>query len=105
MKTHSLRLLTKTSFCVICPLCATGAFAAPSMPADVLGNYGFWDMGRVWGKSTFGDKTLIGTGFGVKYNYESLYSVDFSLGFPIKRNINEERQDGVRVHATLTATF
>ncbi|HAW44874.1 MAG TPA: hypothetical protein DCW60_00785, partial [Sutterella sp.] len=39
MKTHSLRLLTKTSFSVTCLLCATGAFAAPSMPADVLGNF------------------------------------------------------------------
>lgn len=67
--------------------------------------YGFFDAGRVFGKSTFGDKKLAGLGGGIKYNHKGWLSLDLAVGVPLKRTINEERQDSVRVHATMTATY
>jgi hemolysin activation/secretion protein len=65
----------------------------------------FLDAGKVWGDSSFGDTMLIGAGVGARYSYKSWLNIDVGVGLPIKRTINEAKQDSFRVHATLTATY
>ena len=70
-----------------------------------LSAYAFVDAGKVSGKSSFGDKELAGAGIGLKYAYKNRVSLDVGLGVPLKRTINEQKQDSVRIHAAFTASY
>lgn len=70
-----------------------------------LNVYGFLDAGTVWGDSAYGDKTLVGAGFGFRYALKDWANLDIGLGVPLKRTINDDEQDRGRLHFMLSATY
>ena len=70
-----------------------------------LSVYAFLDAGTVWGDSAYGDKTLVGTGFGFRYALKDWLNVDIGMGVPLKRTINDDQQDQARLHFMLSATY
>ena len=70
-----------------------------------LSAYAFLDAGTVWGDSAYGDKTLVGTGFGFRYALKDWLNVDVGMGVPLKRTINDDQQDQARLHFMLSATY
>lgn len=67
--------------------------------------YVFLDSGRVWGRSAFRDRNLVGTGFGIKGNLGNHLYFNTALAFPLIRTINDEGQSRARVHFSLNGTF
>ncbi|MBR5999959.1 MAG: ShlB/FhaC/HecB family hemolysin secretion/activation protein, partial [Oxalobacter sp.] len=63
------------------------------------------DAGTVWGDSAYGDKTLVGAGFGFRYSLKNWLNVDIGMGVPLKRTINDDQQDQARLHFMLSATY
>ncbi len=70
-----------------------------------LSAYAFLDAGTVWGDSAYGDKTLVGAGFGFRYSLKNWLNVDIGMGVPLKRTINDDQQDQARLHFMLSATY
>lgn len=67
--------------------------------------YLFLDGGRVWGSSAFGDRSLVGTGFGLKGSLGSHAYLNVGLGFPLIRTVNEVEQSRARVHFSFNSQF
>lgn len=65
----------------------------------------FLDGGRVWGSSAFGDRSLVGAGFGLRGSLNEHAYLNVSLGFPLIRTINEEEQSRARVHFSFNSQF
>ena len=67
--------------------------------------YLFLDGGRVWGSSAFGDRSLAGTGFGLKGSLGAHAYLNVGLGFPLIRTVNEVEQSRARVHFSFNSQF
>ncbi|WP_337378768.1 ShlB/FhaC/HecB family hemolysin secretion/activation protein [Mitsuokella jalaludinii] len=67
--------------------------------------YLFLDGGRVWGSSAFDDRSLVGTGFGLKGSLGSHAYLNVGLGFPLIRTVNEVEQSRARVHFSFNSQF
>mgnify|MGYP000721336244 FL=1 len=67
--------------------------------------YLFLDGGRVWGSSAFGDRSLAGTGFGLKGSLGAHAYLNVGLGFPLIRMVNEVEQSRARVHFSFNSQF
>lgn len=67
--------------------------------------YLFLDGGRVWGSSAFDDRSLAGTGFGLKGSLGAHAYLNVGLGFPLIRTINEVEQSRARVHFSFNSQF
>lgn len=67
--------------------------------------YIFLDSGWVWGDSAYDDRTLVGTGFGVKSSLGDHMYLNVSMGFPLIRTINDEEQSRARVHFSFNSQF
>ena len=63
------------------------------------------DGGRVWGSSAFGDRSLAGTGFGLKGSLGAHAYLNVGLGFPLIRTVNEVEQSRARVHFSFNSQF
>ena len=70
-----------------------------------LAAYLFLDGGRVWGSSAFGDRSLAGTGFGLKGSLGAHAYLNVGLGFPLIRTVNEVEQSRARVHFSFNSQF
>ena len=67
--------------------------------------YLFLDGGRVWGSSAFGDRSLAGTGFGLKGSLGAHAYLNVGFGFPLIRMVNEVEQSRARVHFSFNSQF
>ena len=67
--------------------------------------YLFLDGGRVWGSSAFDDRSLAGTGFGLKGSLGAHADLNVGLGFPLIRTVNEVEQSRARVHFSFNSQF
>ena len=67
--------------------------------------YLFLDGGRVWGSSAFGDRSLAGTGCGLKGSLGAHAYLNVGLGFPLIRTVNEVEQSRARVHFSFNSQF
>ena len=67
--------------------------------------YLFLDGGRVWGSSAFDDRSLAGTGFGLKGSLGAHAYLNVGLGFPLIRTVNEVEQSRARVHFSFNSQF
>lgn len=67
--------------------------------------YLFLDGGRVWGSSAFDDRSLAGTGFGLKGSLGAYAYLNVGLGFPLIRTVNEVEQSRARVHFSFNSQF
>ena len=67
--------------------------------------YLFLDGGRVWGSSAFDDRSLAGTGFGLKGSLGAHAYLNVGLGFPLIRMVNEVEQSRARVHFSFNSQF
>ena len=72
---------------------------------EVSGRTLFLDGGRVWGSSAFGDRSLAGTGFGLKGSLGAHAYLNVGLGFPLIRTVNEVEQSRARVHFSFNSQF
>ena len=77
------------------------------LPLAVKGleGYVFLDGGYVWGDSAFGDRRLLGTGLGLKYNIKKHAMFNVGLGFPLIRRINDIDQSRMLVHFSFNGQF
>lgn len=88
-----------------------GGFAAsaeynfPLEKSHRLKGYLFLDGGRVWGKSAYDDRNLVGAGFGLKSQINDHISLNVALAFPLIRTINDQEQGRTRIHFSLSSAF
>ena len=67
--------------------------------------YGFFDAGTLWGLELLHHRTLMGTGIGFRAKLGKECSLDVAVGFPLEREVNNEKVDGSRIHMSMTASF
>lgn len=80
-------------------------YGVPITKDKVLEAYVFLDGGRVWGSSAFDDRSLVGTGFGLRGSIGGHAYLNVGLGFPLIRTINEVEQSRARVHFSFNSQF
>ena len=83
---------------------AGAEFMAPLWTDSVKG-YVFADAGALWGDSSLSDRRLASLGAGLRLRWGNWLYADLAAGFPLKRTVNGDRQDSVRAHLLLTATY
>lgn len=84
---------------------ASAEYAVPVSKNKKTSAYVFLDGGRVWGSSAFGDRSLVGTGLGIKSDVGSHATINVALAFPLIRTINDEEQSRTRVHFSFNSSF
>lgn len=70
-----------------------------------LALFAFWDYGDVRGDSAYGDHIIAGTGAGIKCTIANRTYMSLTLGFPLRREINEELTGRTRVHFLVSHQF
>ncbi|WP_296912321.1 ShlB/FhaC/HecB family hemolysin secretion/activation protein [uncultured Megasphaera sp.] len=84
---------------------ASAEYAVPVSKNKKTSAYVFLDGGRVWGSSAFGDRSLVGTGLGIKSDVGSHTTINIALAFPLIRTINDEEQSRTRIHFSFNSSF
>ena len=64
----------------------------------------FFDWGTVAGDTAPEHRTLMSAGFGFEARYRNCYST-LTVGFPLKKDFYEKRQDSARIDFSVAATF
>ena len=67
--------------------------------------YFFFDGGRVWGASSFDDKTLASVGLGIKSRINNNMYFNLGMGVPLVRKLNNAEQNSARLHFTFNSQF
>lgn len=65
----------------------------------------FWDYGNVSGGSAFNNHVLQSLGLGIKSNWNKHIYSTLSVGFPLIRDLNEQKVSSMRIHYMLSGTF
>lgn len=84
---------------------ASAEYAVPITKNKKTSAYVFLDGGRIWGSSAFGDRSLVGTGLGIKSEIGEHAYANVALAFPLIRTINDEEQSRTRIHFSVNMTF
>lgn len=84
---------------------ASAEYSFPLEKSHRLKGYLFLDGGRVWGKSAYDDRNLVGAGFGLKSQINDHISLNIALAFPLIRTINDQEQGRTRIHFSLSSAF
>ncbi len=84
---------------------ASAEYAVPITKNKKTSAYIFFDGGRIWGSSAYGDRSLVGTGLGLKSEVGEHAYANVALALPLIRSINDEEQGRTRIHFSFNATF
>ncbi len=79
-------------------------YAVPVDRKKIASAFTFFDYGKVSGDSAYGDNTLMSTGVGLKASWKDLYA-SFTLGIPLKHEINGVRVKRGKLHFVMSGTF
>ena len=77
------------------------------IPLDKAKRYSvfpFFDWGTISGEVGMEHKTLMSAGLGIEARYKNIYS-SLTVGFPLKKDIYENKVDSTRIDFSLSATF
>ncbi len=80
-------------------------YAFPMLPRSVAYGSIFYDFGAVYGDSAFDDHILSAWGVGIRTAASDPVYAQLTIGFPLRKELNDAKQRGVRLHFSLNATL
>ena len=80
-------------------------YAFPMLPKSCAYGFLFYDCGAVYGDSAFDDHILSAWGLGIRTAASDPVYAQLSVGFPLRKELNDTNTKGVRLHFSLNATL
>ena len=80
-------------------------YAFPMLPRSAAYGSIFYDFGAVYGDSAFDDHILSAWGVGIRTAASEPVYAQLTVGFPLRKELNDVKHKGVRFHFSLNATL
>ena len=80
-------------------------YAFPMLPKSCAYGFLFYDCGAVYGDSAFDDHILSAWGLGIRTAASDPVYAQLSVGFPLRKQLNDTNTKGARLHFSLNATL
>ena len=80
-------------------------YAFPMLPKSCAYGFLFYDCGAVYGDSAFDDHILSSWGLGIRTAASEPVYAQLTVGFPLRKELNDTKNKGVRLHFSLNATL
>ncbi len=80
-------------------------YAFPMLPRSAAYGSIFYDFGAVYGDSAFDDHILSAWGVGIRTAASEPVYAQLTVGFPLRKELNDVKHKGVRLHFSLNATL
>ena len=80
-------------------------YAFPMLPKSCAYGFLFYDCGAVYGDSAFDDHILSAWGLGIRTAASEPVYAQLTVGFPLRKELNDTNTKGARLHFSLNATL
>ena len=80
-------------------------YAFPMLPKSPAYGFLFYDCGAVYGDSAFDDHMISSWGLGIRTAASEPVYAQFSVGFPLRKELNDTNTKSARLHFSLNATL